>query len=72
MVDMDHEIREMLDDDFNDYDEVEKFEDVKDKIKDEKDECELGDIIKELHLDENALLVCLECLFLHSCYFQGH
>jgi len=55
MVDMDHEIREMLDDDFNDYDEVEKFEDVKDKIKDEKDECELGDIIKELHLDENAL-----------------
>jgi len=48
MLDMDVDIREMLDDDFDDYDGVENFNEV------ENDDCELGEIFDVLKDDDEV------------------
>ena len=56
MLDMDVDIREMLDDDFDDYDGVENFNEV------ENDDCELGEIFDVLK-DDDEVSVCFCCFF---------
>ena len=50
MLDMDVEIREMLDDDFDGYDIVENVDEV------DNDDCELGEVLKELEGAEEVLV----------------
>ena len=62
MLDMDVDIREMLDDDFDGYDIVENVDEV------DNDDCELGEVLKELEGAEEVL-VSFYCFFFIQYFF---